>query len=499
MKKFKILGLSALALAGVTMASLASCSSGTGYEIFGVNRLGLLSKYGKCDITFKEDNKNIPYISLEDGVKLMSMIRSANLDDKNCKFTLTKQNDDYVISNETGAKCVVSGANQTLVFDEYDKLTNVVPASQKPLALMNLKNHKSITTVESEYTPGKSVTVDLKPYSKLDIYVKDGNYYIPLSVYNSVLFNTYENISLAFNGKNLFFIPGESLSVEDETSISPTALGEKFRDGAPTSYNSDYAEYFYQSVCLDFDTNYGLKEKFTSFDKWITDSGWKDKLTSTDPRVVDNYTNIALSWLNDAHTALSEGSNMYKFRDVQFDMNSYNPVKSNWHDSGERYAKAKKQAGIVDGLQYKDDTVFVTFSSFNNINEGALYNKTIEKDDDDFTGADDNPGLDFGQSGGQINTAVLFNQLYTDLTTTSKKDTIKNIVVDVSANDGGAADALVYGLSTLIGNVYFDMVNPLSGARNHQTFKADMNADGKIDDKDKGLIDQGFKVYFLSA
>ena len=97
------------------------------------------------------------------------------------------------------------------------------------------------------------------------------------------------------------------------------------------------------------------------------------------------------------------------------------------------------------------------------------------------------------------NTALLFNKLYKDLTSDTYKGTINNIVIDLTANEGGAADGLIYSLSTLIGNVTIDMTNPLSGGHNKQVFKVDMNGDKLIDDNDKSLIELGYNIYFLNS
>jgi len=97
------------------------------------------------------------------------------------------------------------------------------------------------------------------------------------------------------------------------------------------------------------------------------------------------------------------------------------------------------------------------------------------------------------------NTAFLFNKLYKELTSDTYKNTIKNVVVDLSTNTGGAADGLIYALSTLIGNVTFDMTNPLSGGYGHQVYMADINADGVVDSNDKPLCDLGFKIGFINS
>jgi C-terminal processing protease CtpA/Prc len=109
--------------------------------------------------------------------------------------------------------------------------------------------------------------------------------------------------------------------------------------------------------------------------------------------------------------------------------------------------------------------------------------------------------MDFGLPDFDLptDTATLFHQLHTDLTSDKYKNTIKNVVVDLTTNDGGSADSLVYALSTLVGKVTIDVTNLKTNALNHQSFMADINADGKFDDKDKSISELGFKIFILSS
>lgn len=502
-KLFGVLG--ALALSGITLSALTACSSGTKKVDVYISTGELVSKIDSKEILFKE-NSTVPYINVEDGTELMSAIRSINLDDKKYKVEFKKENNNYVLSNETGAKCVISPENQTLVFDEYDKFSFIVPENLNPLSLGVFKsNDKALKIVSQEYTKGNEVTIDLKPYSKLDVYEKNDKCYLPLSVFNSALFNSTGNVNLAYNGKDLFIISGETLTRKNllgETEL--TALGEKFREGTETgSITEEFALYNYDSMCFDFNYSYGLKDKFKSFDEYLSSLGYKSEMITTDPKKTDNYTAIALSYLTDGHTALSTPSNLYKFNDFKVDVEKMKKETSDWYKSGEEYAAARTLVGgFEDGIKYVEDTAFVTFSEFTNIDEDLLYKTTSDKSlfDDDFTGLDDGIGLDFGLESAKLSdTACLFNELYKELNSDEHKWTTKNIVVDVSANDGGSAHGLLYALSTLIGNVHTYMINPLSGARSHQVYKADMNADGKIDDNDKSLADLGYKIYFLDS
>ena len=500
MKMKKIKGLSILTLTGLAVLglSLSSCNkSENKKDVYGLDNNGEVAKLGNCELVFK-DNSEIPYVSLEDGVDWMSQVRQTALKDKKYKYEFKKDGGNFVISNDTGAKCSINKDTQTFVYDDYDKFTSFSTDLQKPLALLPLsEKNKAIKLVSNEYTAGKKIEIGLKNYSKLDIYEKNDKLYLPISVFNSLLFNTGSNLNLAYNGTNLFLIAGSTLV---DTSIIPveTDLAKKFREGAAKEkISEEYLDYYYQSLCLDFNINYGLKDKFNDFDTFVTTYDYKKDLLNTDPKQIDNYTAIVLSWLNDGHTALSNFSNYYPFGDNKVDEPKMNPVKKNLDEMDAAFTKAKEKKNIEDGLDYSGDTVFVTFKEFKPVDEDFLYVPKTSKDDDlGELGAELDDLLD---SLTTANTAKLFNKLYEDLTSDKYKNTIKNIVIDLTANDGGAADALIYSLSTLLGNVTVDSVNSLTGGHSKQVYKADINADGEINEKDKPLSELGFKIFFLDS
>lgn len=499
MKKIK--GLSFIALTGLAVLSLSlsSCNKSANVkDIYSINNDNKPTKVGECEIIFKE-NSEIPYISLDEGITIMSRIRENALGDKKYKYELNKVGNDYVISNELGTKCTVNKEKQSLTFDDYDKFNTIKSDAQQPLSMIPIKSRtKALKVVSNEYKAGKELEISLKNYSKLDIYETNNKYYLPLSVYNSVLLNGGNSVNLAYNGTNLFLLVDNQLVDNSGFIPEETELGKKFREGAAkTQISQEYLDYYYQSLCFDFDIEYGLKNKFESFDKFVTDYNFKTELLSTNPKQIDNYTAIILTWLDDGHTGLTGFSNLYDFGDGEVDQNQTNPNRKDHEAADERFGKAKKQKNIKEGIEYSGDTAIVTFEAFNTINEDLLY---ISKELQD-AGQEDIPGLDLKELDefANNNTAKLFNQLYTDLTSDKYKNTIKNVVIDLTTNNGGAADALVYSLSTLIGNVTIDIDDPLTGAHNKQVYKADMNADGKIDDNDKALIDLGFNIYFLDS
>lgn len=507
MKRFKtlsLLGLIGSLALGVSLTSCSGSYKASEIDVYSLNTENEVKKIGTCELLFKKNSK-IPYVSLNNGTELMSLIRSTNLDDKKYKVEIAKDGNNYVISNEAGAKCVIDEDKQTLTYNDYDKLVSVVPDYQQPLSIIPVKKtFKALKVVSNHYTPGKERVVSLKDYSLLDVYEVGDKVYLPLSVYNSVLLNTNDNMNLAYNGKYLFFMAGTSLSDKSLGLPIETSLGKKFREGAAKEKISDEElEYYYQSLCFDFNTSYGLREKFDSFDEFLKKIDFKKDILSTNPKNIDAGTAIALTYLRDEHTALTDFSNLYEFGDNTVDTTKLDKESKKHSDDDEAFTNAKKAAKVKTGIDYKDNTVFVDFAEFTKIDEDLLYNTTSGADAldlDDFTGGDDIPGLDFGLADlFETNTAKIFNQLYKDLTSDTYKNTVKNVVIDLTTNTGGSADGLLYSLSTLIGNVTIDIVNPVTSAHNKQVYQADINADGKIDENDKSLSELGFNIYFLDS
>lgn len=72
---------------------------------------------------------------------------------------------------------------------------------------------------------------------------------------------------------------------------------------------------------------------------------------------------------------------------------------------------------------------------------------------------------------------------------------VENVVLDLSCNGGGEADAAVYTLSAFLGEGYASVKNTMSGALAMGVYEVDLNFDGKFDENDKGLT--GKKLFCL--
>lgn len=494
MKKIKLISILGLTLASTLSLSLLSCSKSEKAQVkdvYGVNDDKQVAKMGECEVYFKE-NSSIPYISLNDGVDLMDKVRKTFDKDK-CFAKLEKVENNYVITNENNAKCTINKENQTLSFDDFDSFNDIIYGTQNPISLITPKKgeYKVIKSKTNNYTKGNSVEIHLNDYSKLDIVEFDEKEWIPLSVYNSALLNITSSVNLAYNGKSYFLITADSLV--DPLLGLESEFGEKFREGVATnSISEEMVEYYYDSLCFDFNNEYGLVERFNNFDQFLETFAYKNKIKNTSPKEIDKYTAIALSWLEDNHTALTQFSNLYEFGDNTIDETLLAPAKNAFYSAKKSFVDLKKTKNIKQGLSYVNDTVFVTFDEFTELDQDMFYLNVNQSEEDRAMLAE----LDLDVS--DTNTALLFNKLYKDIQKDEHKN-VKNIVIDLTSNDGGSADSLIYSLSTLIGDVALDMRNSITGGLNHQVYKADINGDTFVDDKDVSLIDLGYSIYFLNS
>ena len=492
MKKIYILGAILLGI-----ISIAGCSNKEDISKERIIKKSLIAAdeknkpttLGEYDVLFKA-NSIVPYIKITDGVSIMSDLRKTTYPSANAYYKATKENDDLVIKNENGASCKINLKNQTFKYDDFDLFSGISNENQKPLALLNYsKDTKAYKSLSSEYKAGKPVTVNLNDYSSLDIYDKDGELYIPVTVYNSLLFSLNKGVNFAYNYKDLYIIADDQLTVTVIGIKLLTDFGKKYYNESlkMESISEALVDYNYQSLCLEFDLNYGLENKFDSLDKYLTNNGYDKDIKSTNPKTIDNGLAIALSYIGDGHTAFDNFSTFYDNEGGAIDEKKLNPVpvkneekqeelKENKYETRKVFGKDYK---IPIGIEYGEETAIVNFDDFNDIKENVLY----EEKDDEVR---------------RTSTAAIFADLYSGLKK-AENSKIKNVVVDLTTNGGGSSDALIYSASILVGEVTVNIADPLTGALNVQKYKADMNLDGSVDDKDVSLVDKGYNVYILSS
>lgn len=445
---------------------------------------------GTYTLLFKE-NSDIPYISLNDGVSILSKIRHERIDGdsgtNNGSSMLSVIDDNAVITNDNLGICTISAKEQTIHFDDFDVFSNINLPDEYPLMIANIgKGSTSLKVTKVEYTKGEAVTLDLKNYSKLDIVKASDKLYIPVALYSSIFLSSFNGIYLGYNFENLYLVNQGGLSstnLEDNKELSK--LGEAYYGGVKKeTVSAEYALYTTQAICFDMDHFYGLKadKKYTSFYSFLETKGYLNDMLSGNVKKMDAALVYAIYDINDGHTFLSDYSPLYEFNKQEIDKTKLNKAKVDYETGNEALKKSKIDADADDNniLFESDKTMLISFSGFTATNEKIIYS-----------------GNKHNEYVYALCTAAQFSDAYK--LAIEKKDVIKNIVVDLTTNDGGASDGMLYALSTLIGEVSFTIYDPLSKAHTTATYKADMDLDKVVDEKDVPLIDQGFNIIFLSS
>lgn len=486
MKKRYILGI-----LGLASLALASCGNEE-IENDDITKERLLTKsvyisnektkdvteYTSLKLLFKA-NSEVPYVGIKNGVSFVSDIRKET--GKNKEYKVEYNGNVAKVTNELNGDLTLDYDNQLITSSNFE-LFGEISMSNEPLLLMSNVT-SSVKLQSSSYKPGNKATFDLKKYSALDIYKANDELYIPLSVFNNLFINGNLSANLIYNFKDLYFMAQDEYTVDSQLGTYLSVIGQKFNSGPKKdSLTPDFAKYYYQSLVFDFDNFYGLKEhKNISFDDFFTEKGYKDDMLSGDPIKMDAAINYALTYLNDFHTAFSKTSCLYDSRKFVSEKSKYNPDFIKFQEDDEALKNKCKEAGISSGYTQVGDTMFVKFNNFTALDEKLLYKKS------------------WTSSEVSTDTAVLFASLYQGLISDEVKKTCKNIVVDLTNNDGGSVSTLIYTLSVLIGNVKMIQKNAISGGINEQEYKCDINCDTFIDDRDICAYDLGYNICFLDS
>ena len=439
---------------------------------------------------FFKANSDVPYINVRYGFSILEVVRKTNRS-KTSFIKVEINNKKATATNDANASCVLDADKQTIYFPDYDAFFHN-DKTATPLSMFDTSSLKSITVSrEKEYKKGHEVTIDLKPYTLIDIYQYEKELYMPAQAFSNLFLSASVEMDLAYNMQDFFFVTGASPL---ETELGPLKAlndyGEKFYSGPKaTTISETYAEFNYQSILLNLDYTYGMKnpKNISSFDQYFTTKGYKDDMKSTDVHTLDNSFAYALSSLVDFHTAKTGTTPLYGYEDGNTDFKKFDKDWLAFNKGSSDLQDAKKKKGLSDGVEIVlENTAFISFNDFTDLNEDLLYMPEELR-------PEEYPSLV------NANTQLLFNDAYKKITSAENKDKVKYVVVDLATNDGGSISSVVYGLCTLLGEVHISQTNPLTGAASTTYFKADINADGKIDEQDKSLSELGYKIVFLDS
>jgi hypothetical protein len=413
------------------------------------------------ELAFMDGAGEVPYISL-DGAKdmLIMVMKDEGADDYDLK--LEAEDDKVTMTRETGYPMTIDFTENTIEFYDLDaflrKQENSPLMDVTSLTGFNDKGEPEYlqATANSFERYGDPVTFHPGDYG-IDLIAQNGEYYIPLQLLSDVILSHY-SVNTLFNGENLCLIGG------GETD----PLAEQiFIDNPPKERSDALIDFNYRELCFALDAIYGLKEQHNieSFDSLFKQTGLIVPLMSKDPQDAGQaLADLTTIYLDDKHTGFKGQSYMMK---EPVTLNFGTSIQQSLDDKDNyKDARSKFYPDEVPGYEEVGNTAFITFDGFV-YQQIDYYDENVKAEDH----LDDTMGL----------------MIYSFEQITRDGSPVENVVLDMSCNGGGVADAAAYTIGAFIGNGSISIMNPLSGALVTESFKADLNLDRKFDDNDNLL------------
>lgn len=377
------------------------------------------------------------------------------------KFTASLVGTLGTMTSERWAQAIFDFEKKTITFSDRELFFANVACESCLDPLDGLQANPDGTTyyLERQKGPevvkGRALSVDLGAH-EIPMILEDRNGYLPLATFSDLFLNTY-GIRFLYNGVIVFLLTGDF-----------TATAEDLYYAAPTGQRSDsLAEFTYHELCLNGDYVYALKAKhdITSFDEFFTRTNRKEDLLSRDPvKAAKALAYVTYYDLDDNHSSMSNASYLAGKSTVVSGREFHGISQRAWDENYDLFSAARKEKlGMVLPYQEIGDTAFISFDTF--LSHTKNYYESFPTLED--------AGND---------TFALVEYAHHEIT--KEGSTIKNVVIDLSCNSGGAASAAGYIASLFLDGATLYLKNPLDGATLSVPVKADVNLDGRFDSSD---------------
>ena len=412
------------------------------------------------EVAFLDGETNVPYVTLETMKEMLyrwvSMAKASE-GGKNYDLEIEKNGDIVILTRENQYPVKINFAENTIEFYDYDAFIKISPDAplMDVIASTGYDDNgepalfqKSDTSFERYGDP-----LTLKPGAYgIDLVYQDDEYYIPLQLISDFILTNYGgNVVYNTEAVCLVYI-GRPDYLED--AFYPTDV--------PEERSEDLIAFNYKELCLALDTLYGLKAQhnITDFNNLFQSTGLVVSLLSKDPQEAGQaLADLCCKYFDDGHSGNVNASYMMK-----------EAVKRNWgpsnmqrFDEMDRYKEARDAVYPDGAVPYEEvgNTAYITFDVFK-FQFLDYYSENAEDHLD--------------------NTAALMLYAYQQIT--RENSPIENVVLDLSNNGGGDADAAAFVIGAFLGDASISMMNPASGALVCENYKVDLNLDRQFDEKD---------------
>ncbi|MCQ2742990.1 MAG: S41 family peptidase [Bacilli bacterium] len=390
-------------------------------------------------------------------------------------FEITSEDENF------DSRCFVDFDAMTITFKDRDAFRNFLTYTDCPMTGCIQGGEQYFIDPEFDYeAPSSDLVINLGDYDILGFFYNDDGY-LPYEVCNALL-NPYNILpNYVYNGKNFYSYD------QGSWSSGYSKVYKHIRDEA-TCLTDEYMEFTYSLLALNFDYNYGLDKRqlrASAGTKTYFPNGalvdlipYHDRLVSTSLNVAnDALIEIGATLIDDGgHSGYFGVANFLCDREPQYTYETIGPEYQNTAMIGS-YASYFRSAASKDPA-----------SLTGNHAATAAYTEQSGVAFVVFDGFED-PIDTITDSG-----VTASNYYYDTISLTHyaneqiRAHGIKNVVIDLSNNGGGAVYTEEFMASWLCGNATTGNTsvyrNPITGAFVKCNLKADVNLDGRYDSGD---------------
>ena len=414
---------------------------------------------------------DMPWIDMEELADLLNVLENDQY--KAPAFHVSYQQEGAVITltRENGFYMILDFDSSTVAFNDYNAFTQY-PGMESLLDLLQISgiNEEGEAelfqrdTMASYDRYGDATTLRLADYGIEPVF-EENRGYIPLQTANDLFFSPLMHRSMLFNGKAVFFANADDMFDSAENDLS--LLAYLYYDAEPTQRSQAFADFGKNELCLMLDFQYGLKQKHNidSFADAFWQISFDEAFASVNPVDADQALRTYITYyLDDLHSSFSFPSWM---TGMKAELQGGQGNSSRQYDANsEKYKKARANAlgDKIEGYQEVGNTAYVTFDEFTSVYKAYSYYNAAKE------------GLRLDDTIGLI--AYAHQQI------SRENSPIENVVVDLSNNIGGNADAALFVISWIVGEAEVSVEDALTGAQSTMVYRADVNLDRQFDEKD---------------
>lgn len=434
----------------------------------------------EIDMYFLNGNKQIAYYDMDTVVYLMTKLYRDGYGDyeKDKKYELNYSvtgDGNVLFTRENDFSMLVDFDADKIIFDDYDMFTN----HSYDMTTVDLSHSSGFNEKgEAVYLKrnddlslsrfGKFLTFDLDKYG-IDLISQNGCYYIQAQTMADILLGaTYTEY--LYNGKCGIYANYVQLNADLSKN---EGLAKVFYLDDPEARSQELIDYTYNELCMILDQMYGLKanHNIVSFKEYFAEIGLNGRsleqmLKSEDPVEYEKALFVLTQrGLDDLHSTY-RAPGAYAGINCIVEVASIKTGASTslWNDAYKDFFTVRNEAfgGSVPAYQEVGNTAYITFDSF----------LPMSRDYYSDPPTDDNPGDTVGLL------------IYAHSQIKRENSPIKNVVIDLTCNGGGAEDAVAFVCSWFLGDAQIYLQDSMTDASSVNVYSCDANLDHQFDQSD---------------